>query len=73
MQLSKQVSVSEFENTKVLLQLENPVGIPFNTKNVSEMFLLVMWIQSIVCSPDFEPRVSDCRQDSKRVSSSTHL
>ena len=38
-----------------------------STKNVSEIRLLLISIQSIVCSPDPEPRVSDDMQDSKRV------
>ena len=42
-----------------------------NTKNVSEIFLLLILIKSIVCSPDPEPRVSDGRQDSKRIPPST--
>ena len=67
MQLSKQVSVSEFANTKDLLQRQNSVVIPQKTKNVSEISLLRISIQAIVCSPDPEPRESDGRQDSKRV------
>ena len=65
MQFSQQVS--EFANTKDLLQRHNSIVIPHSTKNVSGIFLLLMSIQSIVCNPDPEPRVSDGRQDSKRV------
>ena len=67
MQLSNRVSVSEFANTKDLLQRQKFCRYTTNTKNVSEIFLMLISIQSIVCSPDPAPRVSDGRQDSKRV------
>ena len=62
MQLYQQISVSEFANTRDVLQRQNSV-VHHNTENVSEIFLLLISIQSTVCSPDPEARASDGTQD----------
>ena len=57
---------SKFANERICCN-GNILSLYHNTKNVSEIFLFLISIQLIVCSPDPEPRVPDGRQDSKRV------
>ena len=66
MQLSIQVSVLELANTNTHYNGQIPYQY-HDTMHASSIFRLPLSIQSTVCSQGQEPRVSDGRQDSKRV------